>query len=204
MSEKIGKNHSDHHSPWEGWRWGTDVAIAVLKQAAEIEQAARYDELTGLLRKEAFHEEVAARIALGKPFGVLIGDMDAFKSVNDELGHGAGDALLQRFGQYVRESVFRREHEGTAGRLGGDEFGLIVDLSKRNGKTPHQAMKLETERFERGVAEFVRQEDEAIRGLGFNMSVGGANWNPGQSDSVAELLHTADVAMYEQKGERRR
>lgn len=191
---------------------------ALKSELAAVREESQVDALTGLLNKEAWKQRLGEHMDAGKPFGVIFMDMDAFKVVNDTFGHETGDELLKQFGEQLR-SDFRREgdeisHEAmianrqtkpqSAGRYGGDEFGLIVDLEHRNGKTIGEIMALEIERLRNGVAEFVGQQDSKVRNLNFDVSVGGVIWEPGSHNSVSELLHAADIAMYENKTTRRR
>ena len=61
------------------------------------------------------------------PFSVCIADLDHFKSVNDTYGHQAGDNVLARFGKIVKASI---RSEDTAGRYGGEEFGIVFPFTK--------------------------------------------------------------------------
>ncbi|BBH69031.1 hypothetical protein ACTI_57160 [Actinoplanes sp. OR16] len=79
----------------------------------------RTDPLTGCLNRRGFDEKLAAAVAEGKPFTLVLLDLDHFKSVNDTYGHQAGDDLLAWAGASVRAA-------GVAGRLGGDEFALLL------------------------------------------------------------------------------
>ncbi len=91
---------------------------------AELDRRVRRDELTQAPNRLAFTELLEQSISGGSPCGVLLIDLDGFKSVNDSLGHAGGDRLLidtvQRLGAAVgsEERVFR---------LGGDEFAVVVD-----------------------------------------------------------------------------
>lgn len=92
----------------------------------ERELAAR-DRMTGALNKEVFRERVIAALDTAAGCGwtqlLIILDLDDFKAVNTSYGHGAGDAVLRAFGAGAAEIVRR---EDAFGRIGGDEFALLV------------------------------------------------------------------------------
>ncbi|MGY1683050.1 diguanylate cyclase [Geodermatophilus sp. SYSU D01176] len=98
--------------------------------AQEVALLAERDGLTGALNHRAFHERLrteAARATADRPLSLLLVDVDEFKTVNDTLGHLAGDAVLRLVGETLARS------EGVAGRVGGDEFALLLpgtDLSE--------------------------------------------------------------------------
>jgi diguanylate cyclase (GGDEF)-like protein/PAS domain S-box-containing protein len=107
------------------------VAIDVTEQKAlqaRYKQQATTDVLTGLANRRSL--EVRAQDwllrarATGRPFGLLLLDLDRFKPVNDRFGHAAGDAVLREVA--LRLSAMTREHDIVA-RLGGDEFAILLD-----------------------------------------------------------------------------
>ena len=92
---------------------------------ARIEQLAHYDSLTGLPNRSLFRERLDGALAArdtGK-VAMLAIDVDRFKSVNDSLGHAAGDTLLREVANRLK-SVLRADD--LAARLGGDEFAVLV------------------------------------------------------------------------------
>ncbi len=91
---------------------------------AAAEAQALTDPLTGLANRRAMDAEIAR--CLDDPaeaFGLLHIDLDHFKQVNDTLGHAAGDAVLERVGAVLRQQL---RHADLAGRVGGDEFLVIL------------------------------------------------------------------------------
>lgn len=150
--------------------------------------AAMHDSLTGLPSRALFFDRLEHSFAsmgrTGIPTGVLFMDIDRFKSVNDRLGHAAGDGLLAQTASRLLGCL--RESD-TAARLGGDEFAVIVE----------QVLDIETmvataERIVRAMAEpfFVSGAEVST-----TVSVGVALNSPGLSDSETLLRH-ADLAMY--------
>lgn len=143
--ERRGRN-----ARFEGWEvdlvtlFAGQVSIALSNAVAhrEVEERAATDALTGLRNQGSFHRELDRAIARGVPFGLLMIDLDDFKSWNDTHGHEAGNRLLKAvavaIGRACRESdlVFR---------YGGDEFSLILPES-----TPSAALEV-AERLPRAV-----------------------------------------------------
>ena len=84
--------------------------------------------LIGLLNHRGFEERLETMLAQanrsGREFTLAIGDLDGFKSVNDRLGHLAGDDVLRRLAPLLRDALRAGD---SVGRLGGDEFALLVD-----------------------------------------------------------------------------
>jgi diguanylate cyclase (GGDEF)-like protein len=89
-------------------------------------QLAMTDGLTGLGNRLAFDAELNARFATaeadGPGFVLILADLDGFKAINDQFGHGAGDHVLQTVGFYLRESAQPRD---MVARIGGDEFAVL-------------------------------------------------------------------------------
>jgi len=88
---------------------------------------ARRDRLTRLWNTRYFHDALEQEIArcqrYGRPFGLLVLDLDGFKAVNDTAGHLAGDVVLQIVGQVLRDNCRTTD---VPARLGGDEFAVIL------------------------------------------------------------------------------
>ncbi|WP_232219035.1 GGDEF domain-containing protein [Chloroflexus sp. Y-396-1] len=84
----------------------------------ELERQARYDWLTGLGNRRALERRLADSLPRG--WGLAFLDLDDLKKVNDSQGHQAGDQLLQRFAEALRQAGFE------AFRLGGDEFAVLL------------------------------------------------------------------------------
>lgn len=98
--------------------------IGMLTLEKQIRDLATFDPLTGLHNRRAFEEAVEARIAGGSArtrdrFALALIDLDDFKGINDTHGHHAGDAVLKAVAGRLKEHA---GGDGTAGRLGGDEF----------------------------------------------------------------------------------
>jgi diguanylate cyclase (GGDEF)-like protein len=97
------------------------------------EKESRTDALTGLLNRRAYEERLAIEAArsarYGHPLGLALFDLDGFKGVNDNLGHPAGDVVLQG----VAEAIDSSRLTDDAFRIGGDEFALLMPETKLEG-----------------------------------------------------------------------
>ena len=160
----------------------------------QLRHQAYHDALTGLPNRRLFAEHVARALASHSPsqVAVLFLDLDDFKTINDSLGHFAGDSLLQAVAGRVRACV--RPHDVPA-RLGGDEFAVLTE-----GEEAHDA-----ERVAERLVEALEQSFSIDgREISVHTSVGIAYGGPGAL-TADELLRNADVAMYDAKqgGKRR-
>jgi diguanylate cyclase (GGDEF)-like protein len=160
----------------------------------EVSRLAWRDHLTELPNRLYFRERLSQTLAAAdrtqRQVALLLFDIDGFKSVNDTLGHEAGDRLLyviaERVGQRIR-------HADTFARLGGDEFVVLMETIRDKSDAAH-------------VAETVINTVGAIdlfadRGLRVGVSVGIVCSEPAAArERIADqLLNQADRAMYEAK-----
>ena len=105
----------------------SDISERIEKEEA-IRKLAFYDPLTGLANRRLFRDRLVHAIATSKryetQFALLSLDLDGFKNINDSLGHQAGDEVLVETGKRIR-ACCKRDLD-TIGRLGGDEFSIII------------------------------------------------------------------------------
>jgi diguanylate cyclase (GGDEF)-like protein len=161
---------------------------------AELELHADVDPMLDILNRRGFDRELGRSLAYvkryGTPAALLYIDLDGFKAVNDRHGHAAGDELLKLV---ASELAARVRASDLVGRLGGDEFGVLM----WNAAKP-QAM--------------MRARDLEIRIEGIALARGGERLSVGASVGVAVLrgdlttaglIDLADKAMYARKSERR-
>lgn len=156
-----------------------------------LAKLAHVDDLTGLANRRAFHDELRRQLALARrtpqSLSVLYLDLDGFKSINDNLGHDAGDQVLREVGQRLRLSL--REGDMIA-RVGGDEFATLLGGAIDNATAEAVAAKL----IEAVSGSYRVGESSASLGA----SVGIAHNNDGGEDADT-LINRADQAMYTAK-----
>ncbi|MDQ2701118.1 MAG: EAL domain-containing protein, partial [Actinomycetota bacterium] len=159
-----------------------------LEVESKLRFLADHDVLTNLYNRRRFERELEREVKMVKRFGgegaILVLDIDNFKAINDSLGHRAGDEVISRVAQIVRDSL--REVDIVA-RLGGDEFAVFIP----DGDGPEVASRL-VDAVHDTVLAF---GDRMVR---TTVSVGIAPVN-GHSVSDEELMIRADLAMYEAK-----
>jgi diguanylate cyclase (GGDEF)-like protein len=161
-----------------------DMATLVEAQRDSLQTLAESDPLTGLANHRRFHQALEDTIGQARSAAVVLLDLDHFKFLNDTRGHPYGDQVLREVAVRLRQAV-RGAHD-LVGRLGGEEFGiLLADV---------------------GAEEAFRVAERArglIRGMpidGFSLdcSAGVAAW-PTDTDTPARLLDLADAALYQAK-----
>lgn len=160
------------------------------KKALEqkIAYLAYHDMLTGLPNRTLFNDRMNQAITQAKrdqaQFSLLFIDLDRFKEVNDTLGHGAGDQLLQMVAERLRSCV--REGD-TVARLGGDEFIVLL----RDVSSPVGLTNITQKIIERIAEKYELGPDSAY----VTASVGISSY-PRDAQSAERLLSCADEAMY--------
>lgn len=170
------------------------LADAILKVQAEkeIHQMAYFDALTGLSNRILFNERLEQAISMSrrteKFIGVIFIDIDAFKSVNDTMGHEGGDELLKLFAQKCIQCV--RKYD-TVSRFGGDEFLILINQIEDVEDLKSIAAKI--------IAAF--GQPVTIKGQEFFVTASaGVSVYPADGDDPDTLIKNADLAMYIAKG----
>ena len=160
------------------------------KRLAATEELADQDVLLPIYNRRAFVRELTRLQASVERYGseatLVYIDLDSFKAVNDTYGHSAGDHVLSDFSERLSNSV--RETD-IVGRLGGDEFGLILSHTSREAANS-MASRLSKE---------LKENPALWNGapLEIGMSYGIVAIEPGRD--VQDTMDLADSAMYEQK-----
>jgi len=204
-------------SPIRNAKGQTDKLVIVNRDITDRKRAeellahnAFHDGLTNLPNRALFLDRLQHALTLSKrhanyKFAVLLIDIDEFKIVNDSLGHTAGDELLIKIGQRLKDAVRRADtvsrprgnglvdkpaNDDTLARLGGDEFTILLD----DIRDPIEAVRV-AERVQAELATpFVVNQQEIV----ISASIGiAASTTP--HTQAEDLLRDADIAMYRAK-----
>ena len=167
-------------------------AEAALRESEErFRQLAHHDALTSLPNRALFYDRMQHTLALAKrnswTVGVMLVDLDRFKTVNDTLGHAVGDKLLRQVAERLSKSVRTSD---TVARLGGDEFAVVLNNLSAPEDTAVVGQKI--------VAAFQAPFQVEGHSLLSTLSIGAALY-PNDSTDQETLLNNADAAMYRSK-----
>lgn len=162
----------------------TDIDERKKKELA-LKEAVFIDGLTGLYNKVYFEKYVTEKIAgvtKGEGYLVVL-DMDNFKRINDEKGHGLADELLRRMGAVLNETIRLADEESIAARFGGDEFVMWL-------QSP-----IDLEYIIKNIIKYAndKRPDDA-KSMVVGVSIGVAAWK--ENMCYEELFKIADKAMY--------
>jgi diguanylate cyclase (GGDEF)-like protein len=148
---------------------------------------ARFDQLTGVLNRRGFDEHAQAELARVRREGLWLAvvtfDIDRFKRVNDEWGHEAGDRVLSNLGATLRAETRAVD---VVARVGGEEFVALL---------PHANVPHALGYAERVRTRFAQAEDPALPRVTVSAGVAAAV----APDTLEELMHAADIALYKAK-----
>ena len=175
-------------------RFGFFVIVAALLTALRVhlrneQMLARTDPLTGVANPRAFlealDEEVYRARRYGRPLSLAYIDLDDFKTVNDKLGHSAGDELLRFIAQHAVRNVRASD---IVGRLGGDEFAILLP------ETGSEGAKAAAAKIRRHLGNAMADSPSAV-----TLSIGAVTFESAPA-SADDAIHLADRLMYEVKG----
>ena len=188
-------------SPLDGWiatvitLFGTGLFVSAVRDRLgdvihRLREAAHRDSLTDLLNRRGFQRVFDTELERARrgdqPLSLIVGDLDRFKRVNDLHGHAAGDAVLRRVADAIRDA---KRGFDSAARIGGEEFALLAPDADEHG-----AYML-AERIRAAVFEaLTEREEEAQLTISFGIST-----FPLHGQSADGLLRTADQALYAAK-----
>lgn len=166
------------------------ILLAMSKERTELRHktAAMTDPLTGLLNRRAFLADAEALLqrqtSRDRPIGVLLIDLDHFKSINDRFGHSIGDKVLQIFAKTAQANLRQTD---LVGRLGGEEFTVVLaDASIDNAYLVADRLR---KSFEIAAAVVEAQPLHATASIGVSVIV-----DPAQD--LPKLITLADQALY--------
>ena len=157
----------------------------------QLQHQAFHDAVTGLANRALFKDRVEHMIERqardNLPVSILFMDLDDFKTINDSLGHAAGDRMLAEVGERVKNSLRQAD---TAARLGGDEFAVLLEDGGDGVDAAEVAARilasLEGPFYLEGKEVFARA----------SIGIATADAQTGGPEGAEELLRNADVAMY--------
>ncbi|UQX88346.1 bifunctional diguanylate cyclase/phosphodiesterase [Jatrophihabitans telluris] len=165
------------------------LALREANGAAEALALSRTDDLTLLPNRRAVLARIDHALGLSQPLALILFDLDGFKEINDTLGHGAGDTVLQIAANRVRESL---PAESLVARLGGDEFAVVHDGDDEATLLAHARTVLASV-----------SEPMTVEGMTLSVSASiGVSVASRKDVSSTDLLRRADVAMYQAKHDR--
>jgi len=198
LRQALVKSQADVHAARNVIRKLENINTQLTRELARLERneatalaLACYDELTGLPNRRLLRDRLSQAIAQGirqdKQVALLLVDLDAFKSVNDQLGHTAGDKLLQALAGRLTDTVRAGD---TACRYGGDEFVVMLPAIDHPSLAAGVAEKLR-----RRLSEPYFVDEFEIR---ITASIGSAFY-PIDGRTYEELINRADDALYRAK-----
>ena len=170
----------------------SDITLA--KQAEEdLRWAAYHDPLTGLPNRKFAAEELERALERAakesSSVGVVVIDVDSFKSINDSLGHAAGDEVLKAVAVRLQANV---RASATVARLGGDEFAIIVP-----GLEAKDVCAATVNALLNGIGKAMKIEESV---MDVSLSAGAAMW-PADGATAEDVMKSADLALYVAKAE---
>ncbi|MDE2569874.1 MAG: EAL domain-containing protein [Sphingomonadales bacterium] len=187
-----GKPYIDQKGCFQGYRGSSIDITAEYGRQLEAAEHSQYDPLTGLANRRRMASRLSMQLSAckvaGRSCALIMLDLDRFKQVNDTLGHPAGDELLKQVAERLKTVIKDR---GEIGRLGGDEFQVILpDIDDRGDLTDLSAR----------IIQMISQP-YSINGkraiVGTSVGVAIAPYDGIESD---ELNAAVDLALYAAKG----
>ncbi len=179
-----------------------NTALQKQKKAEEakisLKHLSEHDPLTGLYNRYVLNRESdkwwKKAVAKGSTVGAIVMDIDYFKQYNDTYGHLEGDACIKRVSEIISDSV---GNKGTVVRYGGDEFFILV-----HGMKTKEVIEIAKEINARLLEEKIPHEKSLVSCY-VTVSQGIANGTPDEGESMLDLTHLADNALYRAKEKKR-
>jgi diguanylate cyclase (GGDEF)-like protein len=187
-----GKPSFDQNDDFLGYRGSAKDITANYERQRDASRLAQYDSLTGLANRHRMAKRLTAILTAFKSAkrscALLMLDLDRFKQVNDTLGHPAGDDLLKQVSQRLQRIV---QGPAEIGRLGGDEFQVIIPDVDDRGKLGELAQRI----IQMISQPYSIEGSRAIIGTSVGIAIA-----PYDGIEPDELVKSADLALYAAKG----
>jgi len=187
-----GRPCQDRDGSFIGYRGGAKDITADYERNRDTSRAAQFDSLTGLANRNRMAKRLTAILtaykAAKRSCALMMLDLDRFKAVNDTLGHPAGDELLKQVAQRLQRII---GNKGEIGRLGGDEFQVILpDMDDRGelGELSHRIIQMISQPYS-------LDGSRAIIGTSVGVAIA-----PYDGIEPQDLIKSADLALYAAKG----
>lgn len=174
-----------HEAHWDLVQVALTDITARRKAEAYLEFLGRHDPLTKLYNRSFYVEELNRLERKGPlPVTVIVADLNGLKAANDQLGHAAGDALLRRAGEVIKELV---DKPCTAARIGGDEFAILMPgVDQQDGEAMME-----------NIRQLVDINNQFYTAVTLSLSMGVATSRPGER--LEAVVKRADLLMFESK-----
>lgn len=182
-----GKPLSDERGAFLGWRGVVSDVTEKVRHEETLRRLAHTDSLTGLANRFMLRDTLNQLIGQKRPLALLAIDLDRFKTVNDNHGHSAGDAVLQAVTERLRMHL---PPDALLARLGGDEFAVVLSAPQDMAKAEVLAQRV--------VDSLAEPVEVGSRILRVGASVG-LTTRHNEPVSLDGLLVQADMAMYAAK-----
>ncbi len=162
--------------------------IGTVRSFERTQIQARTDALTGLANRRSAEVRLRQAVRAGRPFVLVLADLDRFKSLNDTYGHRAGDEALRLFATVVRDGV---RPQDLASRWGGEEFCFLLD-----GMDAEQAVEW-TQRLRASLAQMLDRRGVPVFTVSFGIVESGSH------AQLESMISAADMALYRAKSDGR-
>jgi diguanylate cyclase (GGDEF)-like protein len=179
------------HSQIELLQLNAELEERVQQRTHDLKRLATQDPLTGLYNRRHFTEVMSREFAAAERYDsdltCLMFDLDHFKQINDNHGHGVGDEVLMILADTISDSL---RVSDMAARFGGDEFIVLL---------PQTSVKAASKLAERIIVNFEKKMKINYPDLPSTMSIGAASLRTTRARSYEALIHAADTTMYNAK-----
>ena len=187
-----GKPQIDQNGNFHGYRGSAKDISSEIQRQRDSARLSQYDSLTGLANRHRMTSRLTATLiaykATKRSCALFMMDLDRFKHVNDTLGHPAGDELLRQVAQRLETIVGKK---GEIGRLGGDEFQVILPDIDDRGQLGDLAARL----IQMISQPYSIEGSRAIIGASIGIAIA-----PYDGLDTDDLVSSADLALYAAKG----